>query len=244
MGLPVDIDEIAGVYKGKPFITYGLIIINVLVFLALRIYSAMLGISWSDVMATFGVYPADILDPQSFHRVLTAMFTHANLLHLLGNMFFLYIFGRDVETVIGHWRYFIFYMLSGMGADVFNLLCVAVLPDVMITYSSYVNPWLVPAVGASGAISGILGAYLILFPHARVLSIFYFIPLLMSVKFYIGLWFVFQLIFGIIAPTAGIGFWAHIGGFISGMAFLPLFLRGKDVEELRRRVEVIKSSGI
>jgi membrane associated rhomboid family serine protease len=244
VGLPVDVDEIAGIYKGKPFITCVLISVNVVIYLALRICSVELGIPWSHIMATTGVYPVDVLNPEAFHRVLTAMFTHANLLHLLGNMFFLYIFGRDVEAVMGHWKYLIFYILSGIGADVFNTLCIAVLPKVVTTYSSFVDPWLVPAVGASGAISGVLGAYLVLFPHARVLSIFYFIPLLMSVKFYIGLWFAFQLILGVIAPSAGIAFWAHVGGFISGIALLPLFLREKDLEELRERVKIIKSSGL
>jgi len=246
MGLPVDSEEH---YLGggvKPVITYLLIAVNTLVFTFLRASYSVLGFSsWSDVLATYGCYPADILNPSTFYRVFSSMFVHAGILHIVGNMFFLYIFGRDVEKVMGHSRYLTFYLASGIIASLFNTLSIALLPSTYLLAGEYNYSWLIPAVGASGAISGVLGAYLVLYPRSKLFTILYIFPLLMSSAFYIALWFIYQLILGLLSPFgAGIAFWAHIGGFLGGIALTPLFLNREAFESARRRAELIRRAGL
>ncbi len=245
MGLPVDSEEYyieAGV---KPVITYLLIAINIAVFIFLKAAYPELGFSsWGEVLATYGCYPADILNLPTFYRVITSMFVHAGVLHIAGNMFFLYIFGRGVEKVMGHSKYLMFYLLSGFIASIFNTLSIAFLPKTLLL-NEYGASWLIPAVGASGAISGVLGAYLVLYPRSRILSIFYVVPIFMSSAFYIALWFVYQLVLGIIYPLgSGIAFWAHIGGFLGGIALTPFFLSKEAVQAARRRIELLKKAGV
>ncbi len=147
--------------------------------------------------------------------VLSSMFLHGGWMHLLGNMLFLWIFGNNVEAAMGHVRYVLFYLTCGIAAAFAQAL-----PD---PHSS------IPMVGASGAISGVLGAYLLLYPHARVLVL---IPLGFLTQFVeipamvaLGLWFLIQLVSGWMAPATGggVAFGAHIGGILAGMALIPIF---------------------
>ena len=246
MGLPVDSEEYyieAGV---KPLITYLLIVVNTAVFVFLRVAYPSLGFnSWGAVLATYGCYPADILNLLTFYRVFTSMFIHAGILHIAGNMFFLYIFGRGVEKVMGHGKYLVFYLLSGLIASLFNTLSITLLPSFLLLMNEYSISWLIPAVGASGAISGVLGAYLVLYPRSKLLTILYIFPIFMSSAFYIALWFLYQLILGLLYPLgSGIAFWAHIGGFLGGIALTPFFLSSKALETARRRVELLRKAGI
>jgi len=149
----------------------------------------------------------------------TSMFLHGGWFHILGNMLFLWIFGDNVEDRMGHLRYFLFYLLCGVVAGFFHL---------------YINPSSqVPAVGASGAISGIMGAYFLLFPHSRVITlmpVFFFLTLVeIPAFFFIGIWFVFQLFSGafslLLRGAGGVAWWAHVGGFLAGMGLVFIFTK-------------------
>jgi len=177
-----------------------------------------------DLTYYFGVVPAEytqrrhtlpLIDYLSF---LTTMFLHGGWLHFLGNMWFLKIFGSKVEDRMGHCGFFGFYLLTGILASVFYI---------------YLSPRSsMPVIGASGAIAGVMGAYYVLFPRARILT---FIPIFIIPWFvelpavlFLGGWFLIQLFSGTVAqvlPTAGggVAWWAHIGGFIAGILLMPFF---------------------
>jgi membrane associated rhomboid family serine protease len=150
----------------------------------------------------------------------TAMFLHGGWLHIISNMLYLYIFGDNVEDILGHRKYLIFYLLCGF---------ISFLAQIAINTSS-----MVPNIGASGAVAGVLGAYLILYPHARVVTlipiIFIFTMVEIPAYFFLGFWFLMQLLGGATQIgyrnpfSGGIAFWAHIGGFIAGVILLRLFL--------------------
>ena len=156
-----------------------------------------------------------------YWTILTSMFMHGGLMHLLGNMLYLWIFGDNVEDRLGHLRFLIFYLICGV---------VASLTHVLVNLSG--ENALVPSLGASGAISGVLGAYWVLFPRSRVrVAMGYFIsdvPALIV----IGLWFVFQILGGLGSATgggAGVAFGAHIGGFIAGLILVKPFLWSRPI---------------
>ncbi|RLA32359.1 MAG: rhomboid family intramembrane serine protease [Gammaproteobacteria bacterium] len=206
-----------------PLLTVGLIITCVLVFLWQNSLGEEAGVQ---AIYSFGFIPAVLFDhvalPEALAKVpttatlFTSMFMHGGWMHLGGNLLYLWIFGNNIEDRLGHGRFMLFYLLCGLAAALAQAL-----PD---TTSQ------IPMVGASGAISGILGAYLLLYPKARVLVL---IPL--GIIFYtlrlpalavLGFWFVLQLISSLAAEPGqgGVAFGAHIGGFVAGMALLPLFL--------------------
>ncbi len=159
----------------------------------------------------YGLVPVNFLErPQTF---LTHMFLHGSWLHIISNMWFLWVFGDNVEDRLGRLRYLVFYILSGLGAATIQMLVSFVFGGANI-----------PMVGASGAISGVLGAYLWMFPHARILAlvpIFFFLTFMeLPAVFFIGLWILIQVINGLITlPLSGVGgvaWFAHIGGFVVG----------------------------
>ncbi len=179
-----------------PLVTTALIIINVVVF----IWSLF---DFENIILAWGFTPAKF----ALATLLTSMFLHGGIDHIFGNMLFLYIYGDNVEDRFGRARYILFYLFAGLCASFVHFLS---------------NPGsAVPAIGASGAISGILGAYLAIFPRVKVRAIgpFYMIYRIPAYVL-IGIWFVMQLIFGTISLVGGIGsgiaFWAHIGGFVFG----------------------------
>ena len=147
--------------------------------------------------------------------IFTSMFMHGGWLHLIGNMLYLWIFGDNVEDSMGHLRFIIFYLVCGTAA-----VFAQALPNTQST---------IPMIGASGAISGVLGAYLLLYPHARVVVLiplgFFSQVILLPAGIVLALWFGLQLLQSAVTPkdVAGIAFGAHIGGFIAGMALVPLF---------------------
>jgi membrane associated rhomboid family serine protease len=147
--------------------------------------------------------------------IFTSMFLHGSVLHLLSNMWVLWIFGDNVEDQLGHFGYLVFYLVAGILASA-----------TQIAFSFYS---LVPTVGASGAIAGVMGAYFVLFPSARVLTWFFIFFLWLPAWIVLGYWFVVQFMTGAataIAPTSsrsgGIAFWAHVGGFIAGVVMIKL----------------------
>ncbi len=196
-----------------PKVTYGIIALNVLAFL----YQMNLAMSGGDADAkfiyTFGLVPAQ------FHvlNLFTSMFLHGGIAHILGNMWFLWIFGDNVESALGHVRYAIFYFLCGLAAG---------LAQVIINVDS-----LIPMVGASGAIAGVLGAYLMRYPRAQVhvfiFIFFFFTTIKVPAIIVLGIWFLTQLTNGLATlgfnTTGGVAWFAHIGGFIAGVGFNYIF---------------------
>ncbi len=154
---------------------------------------------------------------QQLFSLFTFMFLHGGFWHLLGNMWSLYIFGDNVEDRLGHFRYLMFYMICGIGSGLVHLI-----------FNFHSN---IPTIGASGAISGVMGAYFLLYPHSKILTLIpiLFIPWFLEIPafFFLGIWFVLQLISatGSHGGAAGIAWWAHIGGFVLGMILLRLFLK-------------------
>ncbi|HEY7447935.1 MAG TPA: rhomboid family intramembrane serine protease [Vicinamibacterales bacterium] len=205
--------------RTTPFITIAIIALNAAAFL----FEISLP---ADRLETFfrayGVVPAIF----SWPTVLTSMFLHGGWLHFLGNMLYLWIFGDNVEDRLGHARYTVFYLLCGTVAA---LAQVWTRPDSMI-----------PTIGASGAIAGVMGAYFVLFPHSRVLTL---IPLLVFWElleipaiFFLGIWFVMQLFSGVgslaaAGDTGGVAFWAHVAGFVAGLGGVFVFRRRQQGRE-------------
>ncbi len=198
-----------------PAVNYTLIAVNVFVFL----WQISLGSAGDAVLAQMALIPSQL--PRGFdwgdvRSIFTSMFMHAGLVHLLGNMLYLWIFGDNVEDALGHLRYLLFYLAGGVVASLTHVL---------------VNPLsTVPTVGASGAIAATLGAYLLLYPHQRILTIIplgFFMPISrIPAIIVLGIWFLLQLVEGTVSlgmvQLGGVAFWAHIGGFIFGMLVGPL----------------------
>jgi|TARA_B100000686_G_scaffold103200_1_gene110514 membrane associated rhomboid family serine protease len=191
-----------------PFVTYGIIGLNILVFWAqFFVYGN------ERLISTFAFVPYEF----KLFTIFTSMFMHGGLMHIIGNMWFLYIFGDNVESILGHVRFLLFYLFCGIGAAVAQFL---IQPDSTT-----------PMVGASGAIAGVLGAYMIKFPKARVhvlAVIFIFITtIVVPAQLVLGLWFLMQLSGGLgslgFDTTGGIAWFAHIGGFIVGISTLRIF---------------------
>ncbi len=203
-----------------PIVNSLIIAVNVLVFLV----ELSQGQRLNKFVYIYGLVPARYSVPQisayftSGQQVisfLSFMFLHGGFLHLLGNMWSLYIFGDNVEDRLGHFRYLAFYLLCGLASGVSHLV---------INLHSQV-----PTIGASGAIAGVMGAYFVLYPRAKVLTLvpifffFYFFEL--PAFLFLGIWFIFQFLSaaGASAQAGGIAWWAHIGGFVFGIIFLKLF---------------------
>jgi membrane associated rhomboid family serine protease len=159
-----------------------------------------------------------------------SMFLHGGWMHLFGNMWFLYLFGDNVEDAMGHFRFLLFYLLSGLAATFAH---VAVNP---------LSP--IPIVGASGAISGVVGAYFVMFPTARVLTlvpVFFFVDIVvLPALVFIGLWFLFQFWSGVLSLAVqhmgGVAWWAHIGGFIAGIVLAPIMRERRRPTRYRVRI--------
>jgi membrane associated rhomboid family serine protease len=207
-----------------PFVNYFLIVVNVLVFMwELSVSHRALG----GFLTEFGVVPhrtIAVLTGHSYDSPVTAilplftsMFLHASFLHVGGNMLFLWIFGDNVEDYLGHFRYLLFYLVSGLAAAFTHILLNA-------------NSG-APIIGASGAIAGVMGAYFVLYPRARVLT--WFPPIFLfhvPAWLMLGYWFLVNFLSGTatsVSETAqssgGIAFWAHVGGFVSGMLMVKAF---------------------
>jgi len=207
--------------RTTPFVTVCLIVVNSIVYL----YEFSLWLLDDRLFDMFvrhyGLVPVRFTLTAAF----TSMFVHANVLHVVGNMWFLWIFGDNVEDRLGHVRFLAFYLLCGF---------IAVIAQAVSSPYS-----LLPTVGASGAIAGVMGAYVVLYPRSRVLTmIFPFIFWIIEVPavFFLGYWFVLQVLSaGVMADTASTGgpaFWAHIAGFLTGVLMVFVFRRRE-----RQRVE-------
>ncbi|MBN1964450.1 MAG: rhomboid family intramembrane serine protease [Anaerolineae bacterium] len=200
-------DENHGV-RGIPVITWALIAANVLVF----VFQSTLPLEQlGEFILTYGVIPAEIERGQDLYTLFTSMFVHGGFAHLLGNMLFLWIFGDNIEQRFGSALFLVFYLgcgLAGSGAQI-------------ATDSGST----IPSVGASGAISGVMGAYVLLYPFNKVrVLVWYWGILHVPAILFLGIWFLTQFIYGVMAisvqtaQSAGVAFWAHIGGFVAGLA--------------------------
>lgn len=175
---------------------------------------------FNDFIYNFGLVPVEVFSKP--YQLFTHMFLHGSWLHIIGNMWFLWVFGDNVEDRLGKFKYLLFYLLSGLGA--------AVIQSLVSFLTGAVH---VPMVGASGAISGVLGAYLYLFPHARILAlvpVFFFLTFMeLPAVFFIGMWVFIQIINGLVtlpfASMGGVAWFAHIGGFFVGYKLVRVFYR-------------------
>ncbi len=205
-----------------PIVTVGLIAVNTVAFF----WELKLGANLEGALFELGVVPnkwllprqtAGLALPQLFFPYLISLFLHGGWFHLVSNMWWLWIFGDNIEDRLGHLRFLFFYLVCGLLAGVVH------------TAFNLNSP--LPAVGASGAVAGVLGAYLVLFPHARIQTLvpffFYYEVIELPALIVLGFWFVAQFLSGTAAiamttATGGVAWWAHIGGFIAGIALLFL----------------------
>ncbi len=231
--------------KIVPMVNYVLITINILVFIFLQGFGSNDKFTYAFSTVPYEIVnnkdvdqPVLIQDPATqkplgridlqptpvsvYLTLLTSMFMHGGLAHIFGNMLFLWIFGDNIEDALGHVRYLLFYLVCGI---------IASLSHVFATVAFGGNEY-IPSLGASGAISGVLGSYLLLYPHKRVsvimFSVFTQVPALVA----IGLWFAFQLISGLGwlgsgSQVGGVAYGAHIGGFIAGLVLVKIFAIGR-----------------
>jgi membrane associated rhomboid family serine protease len=204
---------------GRPYLNYGMIAINVIVF----IWEATTTSFFTDQRAvenmflTYGAVPDRLFNdfPTSAPTILTSMFMHGGIAHIIGNMVFLFVFGDNIEDKFGRIKYILIYIGWGAAAALAHS-----------AYAVYTGDGSIPAVGASGAISGVLGAYMVMYPRARIFTVimaFFLYTVRIPVLIYIPFWFVMQVVFALIgqlgpAGGSGVAYLAHIGGFVAGVA--------------------------
>lgn len=166
----------------------------------------------------FVLVPSEILRGQRLYTLFTSMFMHASWLHLLGNMLFLYVFGDNIEDAFGHLSYLAFYLVSGVLADFTHILSMILAPALNQTFGlALSSDFTAGVVGASGAISGVLGAYLVLYPKAKIITWFFFVIVPIPAIIFLGIWLILQWFYGFFDLSGGVAYFAHIGGFIAGM---------------------------
>jgi membrane associated rhomboid family serine protease len=200
--------------KTTPHITRILIVVNILAFIPLLLYtffsedtSISLFANW--VYDNFAMVPDEIIQGNNLHTLFTSLFLHADIFHIGGNMLYLYIFGDNIEDAFGHFRFLLFYFFCGLVADFAHILSVVSTAGLLI-----------PTLGASGAISGVMGAYILLYPRARIETlVFAIIITVVSIPavFFLGFWFILQLLYTWLGIGGNVAYWAHIGGFVAGM---------------------------
>lgn len=216
----------------KPFINYFIIALNIAVYVLLEVPAQAQGRRAFDILILqFGLVPHDLTRaiagvPQyplgaNILTILTSMFLHGDLFHILGNLWFLWIFGDNIEDHVGHFPYLIFYLVCGIAAA---------LTDIALSPTSNV-----PTIGASGAIAGVMGAYILLYPRARVQTlvvlIVFFTFWWLPAWVFLGYWFLIQFVATTVMAssahhqTGGIAFAAHVGGFVTGLILIKVFPR-------------------
>jgi membrane associated rhomboid family serine protease len=202
-----------------PVVTVGLILANCLVFYHQLTLSLPAGhrfvFEWGAI--PYQIIHGEILSGRGlvppFATLFSSMFLHGGFMHLIGNMLYLWIFGNNIEDTLGHFRFLTFYLLAGLSAAL-----IQVLSDPQST---------TPMIGASGAVAGVLGAYLLLFPHARVLTLMFIVVFIRLIRvpalIVLGFWFLMQLLGVTSGAEMGVAFFAHIGGFVAGLVMIKVF---------------------
>ena len=219
MIFPIGDDDIKGGHF--PFFSYAIILVNALVF-----FWQNWGVAdpWQFVN-TYGAIPGEIVRGKDLYTLVTSIFLHGGFAHFLGNMLFLWIFADNIEATIGNGRFLGFYFLAGLAAHVAHIA---------------LNPLSeVPTIGASGAISGVMGAYMVMFPGSRIRVLFLVFPFYLPAILFLGLWIYFQFQSGLgelqTAPgdASGVAYWAHIGGFVFGVA-AGIYYRARNMHRPRK----------
>jgi membrane associated rhomboid family serine protease len=206
-----------------PFVTLSLIGINLLIFL----YEVSLGPQLNSFIHNFGVIPANFTSALQTNPIQTipfipsmfsSIFLHGGWMHVISNMWYLWIFGDNIEDRTGHLRFLVFYLSCGILATIAHIV---------------INPTSqIPTIGASGAIAGVMGAYILLFPRSKITTLIFLFIFIQIVKiraiFFLGFWIVIQVIsgtfsIGLTGQSGGVAWWAHIGGFLSGLLLILLF---------------------
>ncbi len=208
--------------RRRPILTYALIIINFAIFIG-----TYLAGTFEQSIEEFGMKPAEVLAGKQLHTLFTSMFLHGGILHIVSNMWYLWIFGDNIEDVLGSRKFILFYLGAGLVASFAH------------AFSDPTST--MPTIGASGAIAGVLGAYILLYPWAKVYAIVFFILAMIPAVVLIGFWFVLQVfsasVLWVAGTTAGVAYWAHIGGFLAGMLLiLPVWMKSK---KRRRRATYV-----
>lgn len=201
---PFGDDNVKGGYY--PIFTYIFLAINVFVFIyEIQLSETALAAFFHD----YGTVPAEVTAGHDVHTLLTNMFLHGGWAHLLGNMLFLWIFADNIEAIVGSKRFLLFYILGGLAAS---------FGHIWFNWDS-----IIPAVGASGAIAAVMGAYIVLFPQSRIKMLFFIFPFTVPALVFLGFWIFSQVSSGmaslgpVTADTAGVAWWAHIIGFAFGV---------------------------
>jgi membrane associated rhomboid family serine protease len=205
----------------RPYINYALIIVNIVVFLFFLLQGNE---NFNEALISYGAVPSEIINGNKLWSLFTSMFMHADIMHIFGNMVFLWVFGDNVEDALGHASYLVFYLIGGLMAGLTHIASLFV----AIPSLGYVD-FSIPVVGASGAISAVLGAYVLMYPKARIRTLifyfFFFTIARIPAIFYLGFWFLYQLIMSVYSLTgylSGIAFWAHVGGFVAGVLLIKI----------------------
>ena len=217
---------------GRPYVNYGLIFINVVVFVWELSFTSNFAdpIATQELFYTYGSIPRFVLSGDVV-SIITSMFMHGGIAHIAGNMVFLFVFGDNIEDRFGHLKYLLIYLLWGI---------LAAYAHSLVTTDD--TNALIPAVGASGAISGVLGAYLVMFPRAKIFTVvfaFFITTIRIPAIAFLPIWFIMQLVFGFFFPqSGGVAYFAHIGGFVAGLgtAYVWKLLvrnRGLQVRDIR-----------
>ncbi len=198
----------------KPFITYILIAINITIFL---FETSLSDYAQQNFIYTYGCVPDEIMYSENLYTLFTNIFLHAGWMHLIGNMVFLWVFGDNVEIVIGRFKFLIFYILGGVLASYMHCL-----------FNQYSD---IPCIGASGAIAACLGAYLVMFPKSKIKIFFilFFTSFRISAVLFLGIWILQQFMNGLgqfYTYTDNVAYWAHIGGFVYGTV-IGIIVRNK-----------------
>jgi len=221
--------------RTRPFVNHALVAINVAVF----IYQIMLSVeggepAYMGFVERMGLTPGFLTSPSTWSQtaipapltLLTSMFVHGGILHLAGNMLYLWVFGDNIEDTLGHINYLLFYLACVFGAAI---------AQVLIEPGS-----IVPMVGASGAIAGVLGAYLVLHPNAQVLALVFLVIFIrimyLPASVLLGIWFAIQIFSAFAGGGAGVAWYAHIGGFLVGVLLVSVFAGGAGRGGRRRKV--------
>ncbi len=212
MIFPIGDDQVKGGYF--PTLSYGFIAINIGIFI---FQQSLTGEALQGFITTYGCFPYEITSGQDIQTLFTSMFLHGGWMHLIGNMLFLWVFADNIEAIIGSTRFLIFYLLGGLAAHAAHI------------YFNWDSQ--IPTVGASGAISAVMGAYLIMFPRSSIRVLILFFIVRIPAFLFLGFWIYQQWISGTTAlevqtaETAGVAWWAHIGGFVFGVA-AGIYYRG------------------
>lgn len=230
MIFPIGDTNVKGGYK--PIISYSLIVINVAVFI-------LQNTTPGHLVCEFAAVPQIIVSGRDMHTLFSSMFLHGGWMHLLGNMLFLWIFADNIEAIVGNIKFLVFFILGGFFSAFAHIFldiwmsvpsgqpcCIPCASSMDCAGFTEMCAGYIPVLGASGAISAVMGAYIVMFPRSRVKMLFFITTFYIPAIFFLGLWFLEQLMSGIgsLGPVAGAGgggvaWWAHIGGFVFGLIY-------------------------